>query len=170
MSKAHRSRSLTRKPDSGSKPGPNRRTFWHQSRRKELRRSYDDGPNSRRQAEVDVGPPEPSHRGGSGLSRRRDSLWRSARVRWVTAFAGTRLAYPATTVVLAFLSASLIGVTFGFMPARSASRLDPVEVLARLKPPQLQFLTTRNRTATERTTAAKSRSHLGGVQTEGTSP
>jgi macrolide transport system ATP-binding/permease protein len=49
----------------------------------------------------------------------------------VTAFAGTRLAYSATTVVLAFLSASLIGVTFGFMPARSASRLDPVEVLAR---------------------------------------
>ena len=49
----------------------------------------------------------------------------------LTSLAGTRLSYSTTTIVLAFLSSSLIGVTFGFMPARSASRLDPVEALAR---------------------------------------
>ena len=45
--------------------------------------------------------------------------------------AGARLAYSAESIVLAIASASLIGVVFGFMPARSAARLDPVEALAR---------------------------------------
>ena len=36
-----------------------------------------------------------------------------------------------TSVVVAFLFSSLIGVGFGFMPARSAARLDPVEALSR---------------------------------------
>jgi macrolide transport system ATP-binding/permease protein len=31
----------------------------------------------------------------------------------------------------AFACASLIGVVFGFLPARSAARLDPVQALAR---------------------------------------
>jgi macrolide transport system ATP-binding/permease protein len=45
--------------------------------------------------------------------------------------AGARLAYSSQSIVVAILSASLIGVIFGFMPARSAARLDPVEALAR---------------------------------------
>jgi macrolide transport system ATP-binding/permease protein len=48
-----------------------------------------------------------------------------------TIVAGARLAYSTESIVLAIVSASLIGIVFGFMPARSASRLDPVEALAR---------------------------------------
>ncbi|TPW31212.1 MacB family efflux pump subunit [Pararhizobium mangrovi] len=44
---------------------------------------------------------------------------------------GTELSYSPATIVLACLSASLIGIVFGFMPARSAARLDPVVALAR---------------------------------------
>lgn len=44
---------------------------------------------------------------------------------------GVKLAYSPQTIALAFLSSSLIGVVFGFMPARSAAKLDPVEALAR---------------------------------------
>jgi macrolide transport system ATP-binding/permease protein len=44
---------------------------------------------------------------------------------------GARLAYSAESILLAIFSASLIGVVFGFMPARSAARMDPVEALAR---------------------------------------
>lgn len=44
---------------------------------------------------------------------------------------GARVSYSAESMVLAIASASLIGVVFGFMPARSAARLDPVEALAR---------------------------------------
>jgi len=45
--------------------------------------------------------------------------------------ASVRLEYSTVTIVLAFLSSSLIGVGFGFMPARSAARLNPVDALAR---------------------------------------
>jgi macrolide transport system ATP-binding/permease protein len=35
------------------------------------------------------------------------------------------------TIVVAFASSTAIGVVFGFAPAPSASRLDPVEALMR---------------------------------------
>ena len=46
-----------------------------------------------------------------------------------------RLRLPAllliTSIVVAFACSTAIGVAFGFLPARSASRLDPIEALAR---------------------------------------
>ena len=42
-----------------------------------------------------------------------------------------RLSYSTLSIVAALLSSTLIGVVFGFMPARSAARLDPVQALAR---------------------------------------
>ena len=42
-----------------------------------------------------------------------------------------RLSFSAETILIAFASSTLIGVVFGFMPARSASHLDPVEALMR---------------------------------------
>src|SRR5690606_26499029 len=47
------------------------------------------------------------------------------------AMPGARMSYSVETIVAAFLSSSAIGIVFGFMPARSAARLDPVEALAR---------------------------------------
>lgn len=47
------------------------------------------------------------------------------------AMPGATVAYSVESMVLAIASASLIGVIFGFMPARSAARMDPVEALAR---------------------------------------
>ncbi|MBE0578648.1 MacB family efflux pump subunit [Devosia sp.] len=44
---------------------------------------------------------------------------------------GARVSYSAESIMIAIASASLIGVVFGFMPARSAARMDPVEALAR---------------------------------------
>jgi len=39
--------------------------------------------------------------------------------------------YSTTSIVAAFVCSTLIGVIFGFLPARNAARLDPVEALAR---------------------------------------
>jgi len=44
--------------------------------------------------------------------------------------AGMNFVYSPATIIAAFVSSSLIGVGFGFMPARSAARLDPVVALA----------------------------------------
>ncbi|SDL64018.1 MacB family efflux pump subunit [Paracoccus chinensis] len=45
--------------------------------------------------------------------------------------ADLRLVYSAPTIMLAFLSSTLIGIVFGFLPARSAAHLDPVDALSR---------------------------------------
>ncbi|HQZ11950.1 MAG TPA: MacB family efflux pump subunit [Devosia sp.] len=44
--------------------------------------------------------------------------------------AGLSFIYSPATIIAAFVSSTLIGVGFGFMPARSAARLDPVVALA----------------------------------------
>ena len=41
------------------------------------------------------------------------------------------LVFSANAMLAAFACSTLIGVVFGFLPARSAARLDPVEALAR---------------------------------------
>jgi len=41
------------------------------------------------------------------------------------------LSFSASSIIAAFACSSLIGVVFGFLPARNAARLDPVEALAR---------------------------------------
>ena len=42
-----------------------------------------------------------------------------------------RMDYSVVSIVAAFASSTLIGIAFGFMPARSAAHLDPVEALTR---------------------------------------
>nr|WP_231636248.1 FtsX-like permease family protein [Novosphingobium sp. ST904] len=42
-----------------------------------------------------------------------------------------RMAYSVTSIVAAFACSTLIGVIFGFLPARRAARLDPVDALSR---------------------------------------
>jgi macrolide transport system ATP-binding/permease protein len=42
-----------------------------------------------------------------------------------------QMVYSLTSIVAAFLCSTLIGLIFGFMPARSAARLNPVDALAR---------------------------------------
>lgn len=44
---------------------------------------------------------------------------------------GFSLVYSMTSIVAAFLCSSLIGVVFGYLPARNVSRLDPVAALSR---------------------------------------
>jgi macrolide transport system ATP-binding/permease protein len=39
--------------------------------------------------------------------------------------------YSTMAMVAAFVSASVIGVVFGFLPANSAAKLNPVEALSR---------------------------------------
>lgn len=48
-------------------------------------------------------------------------------------FAGSviQLAYSSTSIIAAFVCSSLIGIVFGFLPARNAAQLDPVTALAR---------------------------------------
>ncbi|MCS0463879.1 hypothetical protein K8R51_37440, partial [Rhizobium favelukesii] len=41
------------------------------------------------------------------------------------------LIYSSASIVLALVCSSLIGIGFGFIPARNASKLDPVVALAR---------------------------------------
>ena len=41
------------------------------------------------------------------------------------------LSYSLTSVIAAVMTSSVIGIVFGFMPARSASRLNPIDALAR---------------------------------------
>ena len=41
------------------------------------------------------------------------------------------LVFSSTAIVVAFLSATMIGITFGYLPARAASRLDPLTALNR---------------------------------------
>lgn len=41
------------------------------------------------------------------------------------------MVYSMGSIVAAFLCSTLIGILFGFLPARSAAQLDPVEALAR---------------------------------------
>lgn len=45
--------------------------------------------------------------------------------------ASFKLIYTAGSIIVAFLSSTLIGIVFGFLPARNASKLDPVAALAR---------------------------------------
>jgi macrolide transport system ATP-binding/permease protein len=42
-----------------------------------------------------------------------------------------QLVYSTGSMVAAFVCSTLIGVVFGFLPARNAARLDPVDALAR---------------------------------------
>ena len=42
-----------------------------------------------------------------------------------------QLSYSLASIVTAFVCSTVIGVAFGFLPARSASRLDPIDALAR---------------------------------------
>ncbi|WP_038185004.1 MacB family efflux pump subunit [Vibrio rhizosphaerae] len=42
-----------------------------------------------------------------------------------------QMIYSTTSIITAFLCSTLIGVLFGFLPARNAARLDPIEALAR---------------------------------------
>jgi macrolide transport system ATP-binding/permease protein len=47
---------------------------------------------------------------------------------FVTSFA---MKFSVASIVSAFLCSTLIGVLFGFLPARNAARLDPIDALAR---------------------------------------
>ena len=42
-----------------------------------------------------------------------------------------RVIYSPLSVVAAFICSTMIGVIFGFLPARNAAKLDPVEALSR---------------------------------------
>jgi len=45
--------------------------------------------------------------------------------------AGFSLVFSVNSILAAFVCSSLIGVGFGFLPARRAAQLDPVEALVR---------------------------------------
>ena len=51
----------------------------------------------------------------------------------ISHFAGDtfQMAYSTTSIVAAFVCSSMIGIVFGFIPARNAARLNPVDALSR---------------------------------------
>ena len=50
----------------------------------------------------------------------------------LSSFGGSfEMIYSATSIVSAFVCSTLIGIVFGFLPARNAAKLDPVDALAR---------------------------------------
>ncbi|MNC90565.1 Macrolide export ATP-binding/permease protein MacB [compost metagenome] len=51
-------------------------------------------------------------------------------VAWIASLAGRPVEYSVMPVVLAFSSAFITGLLFGFLPARKAARLDPVVALS----------------------------------------
>jgi macrolide transport system ATP-binding/permease protein len=48
-----------------------------------------------------------------------------------SAVAGWRVIFTTAPIVVAFACASLTGILFGYLPARKAAQLDPIEALAR---------------------------------------
>ena len=48
-----------------------------------------------------------------------------------SAIAGWRVIFTVTPIIIAFACAFLTGIIFGFLPARKAAKLDPIEALAR---------------------------------------
>ncbi len=62
--------------------------------------------------------------GGSILNRRQHAVFNSLDV-------GIQMVFSTASIVSAFAVASTIGIVFGFVPARNAARLDPVNALMR---------------------------------------
>jgi len=42
-----------------------------------------------------------------------------------------QMAYSSTSMIAAFVCSSMIGIVFGYLPAKNAAQLDPVNALAR---------------------------------------